>query len=171
MTRLTGFPPVEAADATVLILGSMPSAASLAAQQYYAHPRNAFWYIIECLYSDTTDLSYAQRTAILSQNRIALWDVLQSCKRQGSLDTAIDSNSIITNDFPGFFKSHRKIQAVIFNGARAEQEFRRHVLAEVDKRFPDIEYHRLPSTSPAMAILNREAKYQQWKRVLDKFTK
>ena len=166
MSTVTGFPPIADNKAIILILGSMPSIKSLQLAQYYAHPRNSFWFIMTELLSNKSDLDYDERTALLKHNRIALWDVLNTCQRKGSLDSSIKNETTIVNDFNKFFAEHPLIKAVYFNGSRAQQEYNKHVLAEIDERFSTIEYMRLPSTSPAMASLNREQKLQQWKAIL-----
>ena len=166
MSTVTGFPPVADKDAAILILGSMPSIKSLEANQYYAHPRNSFWFIMTDIFGGSVDQEYNKRKALLLRNKIALWDVLNSCQRKGSLDSSIKNESTIINDFNTFFTEHPLIKAVYFNGTRAQQEYNRQVLPDLDARFSDIEYQRLPSTSPAMASLTREQKLQQWKTIL-----
>ena len=74
------------------------------------------------------DTPYAERTRILLQHRIALWDVIQGCKRCGSLDSAIDNQSIVANDFVSFYRTHPHIRWVFFNGMKTEQEYRKRVL-------------------------------------------
>ena len=167
MSTVTGFPPIADNNAVILILGSMPSIKSLEHQQYYAHPRNSFWFIItKLLSSSDTELEYEQKKALLLHNRIALWDVLNTCQRKGSLDSSIKNESTVVNDFNTFFIDHPLIKAVYFNGTRAQQEYMKHILPTLDEKFLSIEYKRLPSTSPAMASLNREQKLQQWKTIL-----
>ena len=167
MSTVTGFPPIADNNAVILILGSMPSVKSLEDQQYYAHPRNSFWFIItKLLSSSDTELEYEQKKALLLHNRIALWDVLNTCQRKGSLDSSIKNESTVVNDFNTFFIDHPLIKAVYFNGTRAQQEYMKHILPTLDEKFSSIEYKRLPSTSPAMASLNREQKLQQWKTIL-----
>ena len=91
---------------------------------------------------------------------------MQHCVRRGSLDSAIKSSSVVANDFLKFFQDNRSIHSVFFNGARAEQEYRKHVLADVEAVCPGIHYTRLPSTSPAMASMNREQKLAVWQEAL-----
>lgn len=171
MSTVTGFPPVADSNAIILILGSMPSIKSLEAGQYYAHPRNSFWPIITTLLSTKTDLDYEQRKALLLNSGIALWDVLNSCQRKGSLDSSIKNETIRVNDFNKFFAEHPLIKAVYFNGTRAQQEYNKQVLPVLDEQFSAIEYTRLPSTSPAMASLNQEQKLRQWHIILNNLKK
>ena len=163
---LEGFPAIADANARVLILGSMPGEASLEAAQYYAHPRNAFWWIMGELFGAGLDVAYPERGRILKRNGVAVWDVLKHCHREGSLDTAIEANSCVHNDFESFFQMHQKIHVVFFNGGEAEKQFRRHVLPGlVDAPSNPLRYHRLPSTSPANARLTREQKLEAWRIV------
>jgi TDG/mug DNA glycosylase family protein len=163
-TRVRGFPPIARADAETLILGSMPGAASLAAGCYYAHTRNAFWPIMGALLGFDATAPYAARASALKLARIALWDVLESCARPGSLDSAIDHGSITPNDFTAFFGRHRRIRRVFFNGATAERLFRVHVLCRLDPA--GLQFARLPSTSPAHAAMSLERKLAAWKAAL-----
>ena len=162
MTYIVSFPPISGPDAQVLILGSMPGAMSLRLQQYYGHPQNAFWRIVgEILGFDAT-LGYAQRTAVLVERKVAVWDVLEACIREGSLDSAIDKSSIVAHDFAGFFARHPDIQRVCFNGATAESVYRKKVLPTLVATH-QIEYLRLPSTSPAHAGMPFAAKARAWR--------
>jgi len=166
MSTVTGFAPIADSNAAILILGSMPSIKSLEAHQYYAHPRNSFWFIMSALLDDNQGLDYEQKKELLQQHRIALWDVLNTCQRKGSLDSSIKTETMVVNNFNTFFAEHPLIQAVYFNGARAQQEYNKQVLPVLDAKFSTIDYKRLPSTSPAMASLSREQKLQQWRMIL-----
>lgn len=125
MTLSEGFPPIARPDARILILGSLPGQRSIAEQQYYAHPQNAFWRIMRELFA--IDGEYALRCDQLSSRGIALWDVLHSSVRPGSLDASIRLDGAVTNDFATFFARHRDISLVAFNGRKAEQLFMRNV--------------------------------------------
>ena len=164
MSRIQGFPPVATASAHTLILGSMPGAASLRAGQYYAHPRNAFWPIVSELLGVTAGASYAARTRALKSAGVALWDVLQSCERQGSLDARIQPQSGTVNDFRQFLRTHRRVTRIYFNGSTAEIIFRRQVLPMLDDDCAVLT--RLPSTSPAHAALSFAEKLQAWRVIL-----
>ena len=161
--RITSFAPVAESTARILILGSMPGVASLSANQYYAHPRNAFWKIMGKLVGCDAEAPYAQRLAALVAAGIALWDVLHSCQRQGSLDTAIKIGSIKVNDFTAFYRKHPHIKVVFFNGAAAERCYRKHVLPQLKA---DFSYARLPSTSPAHAARSFASKLAGWQQTL-----
>jgi TDG/mug DNA glycosylase family protein len=156
---------VGQADALVLILGSMPGKLSLAQQQYYAHPRNAFWKIIAQLFGFNADISYAEKLLALQHYKLALWDVIQSCERQGSLDSNIDNATITSNDFASFFRQHPQITHVFFNGSKAYQEYHKRVMPLLPEPWHSIACTRLPSTSPAMASLTIEQKLIAWAQI------
>ena len=155
------FPPIADARATRLILGSMPGAASLSANQYYAHPHNAFWRIMRSIANIAPDAAYDQRVRALQDAKLAVWDVLQSCERPGSLDSSIRRDSEVANDFATFFVQHPHITQVYFNGGAAEASFKRHCAALL--RNPGLSFQRLPSTSPAHASLRVEQKLAAWR--------
>ena len=166
--RIEGFAPIAGRGARVLVLGSMPGEASLRAGQYYAHPHNAFWKLMGALFGAGPELPYADRVGLLKRHGVAVWDVLASCVRPGSLDSAIDDASAQANDFASFFAARRGIGEVFFNGAKAESAFRRQVLAGPQGvRLPPLKLLRLPSTSPAHAALGFEAKLRAWRALAD----
>jgi len=169
MSTLRSFPPVAAAGARVLILGSMPGAESLRAGEYYAHPRNAFWPILADQIGTAHDAPYAQRISALRASGIALWDVLAACTRRGSLDSAIDAASIIVNDLQGFLLQHPRIRDVLFNGAAAERYFMRHVAPGLEAEA--VRLIRLPSTSPAHATRSLADKRRLWHQTINKIIK
>jgi double-stranded uracil-DNA glycosylase len=142
----------------------MPGAASLEAKRYYAHPRNAFWPIVDAVWRLPSNATYAIRVAALQRNGVAVWDVLRSCVRTGSLDSAIERESEVANDFVGLFATHPTIVRVCFNGAAAESLFKRYCGALF--RNPRIEFRRLPSTSPAHAGMSFDAKLAEWRAAL-----
>jgi TDG/mug DNA glycosylase family protein len=158
------FPPVSAADAKLLILGSMPGNASLAANQYYAHPRNLFWPIMGEVFGAGPELPYAERLLILQRQGVALWDVLKECFRVSALDSDIVEASIVANDFADFFTRHPGIRHVFFNGSKAEQAFRKYALPTL-AHLPPMELVRLPSTSPANASIPMATRLQQWRAI------
>ena len=164
MSRANGFAPIEDTAAIVLILGSMPGKASLAAGEYYAHPRNLFWPIMGELVGAHSCLPYEGRLRILKSSGIALWDVLESCIRNGSLDSHIEEASVIPNDFESFFLRHPNIAYLFFNGVKPEQCFLRHVQPSLKSQ--PLQYRRLPSTSPANAGTSYEKKLEAWRAVI-----
>jgi hypoxanthine-DNA glycosylase len=167
MTKLKGFPPIASKNAEVLILGSMPSETSLLKQQYYGHPRNAFWPIMGALFAALPELAYDQRKAILMKKKIAVWDVLKTCNRPGSMDASIEMNSIETNDFTAFFVSQPSLKNVFFNGGKAENVYKKHIEPELLGCFDYIHYQRLPSTSPAFASMSLQQKITAWQILKD----
>ena len=161
------FPPVlppksakPLTQAKVLVLGSSPGQISLAQHCYYAHPRNAFWWIMSELLTFAEDLPYQQRLMHLQHSGIVLWDVLQQCQRLGSLDSAIQRDSEVPNDIVTLLAEYQSITAIFFNGKAAYTLFKRHLLAELTTA---IELIVLPSTSPAHASMSRETKLSHWR--------
>lgn len=157
-----GFPPIARADARVLVLGSLPGRRSLETGQYYAHPRNAFWPIMQSLASASG--SYEQRCERLMDAGIAVWDVLHAAMRSGSLDAKISLKTAQANDFKSFLSQHMSIECIGFNGRKAEALFRQQV-----GPWLGVEIQRaclLPSTSPAHAALSVGEKARIWRSML-----
>lgn len=157
---LEGLPPIAGDGARILILGNMPSVISLATQQYYGNPRNAFWRIAADIFGFDAGSAYPDRTAALQQSGVAVWDVLRLCRREGSLDSAIEPDSMVANDFEPFLDAHPAIDRVFFNGAAAEKNYVR--LAGIER---PLRYHRLPSTSPAQTMRYAD-KLAAWRQAL-----
>ena len=155
---LAGFPPVLDRRTRTLILGSFPGEASLAAQQYYAHPRNQFWRLLSAvLHEDLVNLTYDERLQRLLSHRIGLWDVIAACERQGSLDTAIRNAQ--ANDFAVLKQQCPELVRICFNGktsGRFEPQF----------AAAGFTTHVLPSSSPANAQLSFAQKLAQWQNII-----
>ena len=155
---LLGLAPVIAPDTRVLVLGSFPGAASLAAQQYYAHPRNQFWKLVGALIGDDLyGLPYDERLPRLLAHRFGLWDVLAACEREGSLDSAIRKPA--ANDFERLHKLCPQLETVGFNG-QASGKFA--------PQFAQAGYRTvvLPSSSPAHMAMTFEQKLAVWRQLL-----
>lgn len=155
------FPPIAQGEPHTLILGTMPGQKSLEAAQYYAHPQNQFWRYIEQIYGIDRSLPYKERTLALTRCGVAVWDVVHSCRRDGSLDSAIMEET--ENDFAAFFEKFPTIRRVVFDSLTAEKLYNRHVLPKI--KLP-LRYARVPSPSPAYAKLRFEQKLAQWRDVL-----
>ena len=163
--RVHSFPPISDESSRILVLGSMPGKASLRARQYYAHPQNLFWKIMGALLHLEPSASYDTRVAGLRDQGIALWDVLKSCTREGSLDSEIDESSIIVNDFPAFLKQRCQIRTICFNGKKAEESFRRYVAPGLAQS-GSLACRGLPSTSPANASIPYAIKIEAWRAAM-----
>ena len=158
--RIVAFPPVAGPDAEILILGSMPSVASLEEGFYYGHPRNAFWRILSEVYGVAPPRTVGEKRALLLSRRIALWDALTACRREGSLDSAIREPEL--NDFCGLFLRCPGIRRVLFNGNTACRLF-----MKAGKPFLEGKsWAIMPSTSPAYT-LSYERKLALWRQALE----
>lgn len=157
------FPPIVGRGAHTLILGSLPGRLSLEKQQYYAHPQNSFWKLIERIFEAESGLDYDARTRLLAANGIALWDVFAAAQRPGSLDSAIVHATAEANDFAAFFREHANIRRVFFNGKKSEETFRKRVWPAIAGEFPQLESTGLPSTSPAHAGMTFAQKLAHWR--------
>ncbi len=161
MSLKSAFPPSVAPDTRLLVLGSLPGERSLAAGEYYAHPSNAFWWLMgEVTGEPLPGLPYAERLARLKAHRIGLWDVIATARRQGSLDAAI--RDATNRDLAGFAESLPALEAIAFNGGEAARRGRRQ-LAGVD-RYTLID---LPSSSAAHAGRSRADKRMAWMALRD----
>jgi len=165
MSYVQSFPPIESASARLLILGTMPGIASLRAGQYYAHPQNAFWRIAGTIVGFDPASPYQVRVARMRAAGIAVWDVLKSCTRQSSLDSDIVHATAVPNDLPAFLAGHPGIRRICFNGAKAEALYARHVRPRLATTV-DVQYLRLPSTSPANASISWPTKLHAWQAAL-----
>lgn len=152
-----GLPPIVGAAARVLILGSFPSERSLVAGEYYANRRNQFWPLLGEVFGFDADGPYAQRIAAVQAHRVALWDVVHSCRRQGSMDDKIDRKTLVINDFETLLAEHPTVERVFVNGLTAFELFQRHV----DTGLPAV---RLPSSSGALPMSFAD-KLARWREV------
>jgi hypoxanthine-DNA glycosylase len=151
---LSGLAPVLDARTRILVLGSFPGAASLAAQQYYAHPRNLLWPILSALTGEPlAQLPYDERLPRLLAHGFGLWDVLGACEREGSLDSAIRKPA--ANDFARLRELCPLLETVGFNG-QTSGKFAPQFAAEGYRTVV------LPSTSPAHASMSLDAKLVAW---------
>ncbi len=156
---LQGLPPVIGAFTRLVVLGSFPGVASLQAGQYYAHPRNHFWPILSALWNiELPALPYAERLEQMLARGLGLWDVYASCRREGSLDSAIEQPEF--NDLAGLKQIAPQLQAVAHNGGESARAMRH-------TRGLGLAVHRLPSTSPANASWSFERKLAAWRQVFE----
>jgi hypoxanthine-DNA glycosylase len=137
----------------------MPGPVALKVRQFYGFPGNHFWKIMTDLFGRPRDISYAERIAMLKANGVALWDVFESCEREGALDA--DIKCVTLNDIPGLVKKHSTIKAVFLNGSTSYNTYQKHFHDKV--KLPAF---RMPSTSPAHAAMNYEAKKKVWSTIL-----
>lgn len=154
--RLQGLPPVIGRGTRLLVLGSFPSAASLQAGQYYAHPRNQFWPLLSALWGlDLRALPYAKRLAEVRRRGLGIWDVYAACRRQGSLDSAIEAAEL--NDLATLRRRAPGLRAIVHNGGESARAMRH-------TRALGLPVWRLPSTSPANASWSFERKRAAWRQ-------
>lgn len=159
MSNVNSFPPLIDKRSEILILGSMPGVESIQRQQYYAHSRNQFWKIIYAIFSVELEEGYEQKLEFLKKKRIALWDVIASCNRDGSLDVNIKEET--ANDFSNLFQEYTMLKGVFFNGAKAYETYKKLVGMRAESK---IDFVKLTSTSPANTK-NFAQKFEEWKIV------
>lgn len=153
------FEPIVDNHSTVLILGTMPGEKSLQLGEYYGNRGNQFWKLIYTLFEKPLSHDYADKIQLLKDNRIALWDVLEYCEREGSLDSNIKNE--IPNDFRKFYKQYPAIKKVYFSSKNAEKYYEKYV-----GKTAGIQYITLPSPSGANASLTFDKKLDLWKLLL-----
>ena len=158
---LTGLAPIVDRGTRLVVLGSFPGVASLRAQQYYGHPRNHFWPILSAIWGvDLAAMPYAQRIAEVQAHGLGIWDVYAACRREGSLDTAIEDAEL--NDLAGLLRRAPQLQAIAHNGGESAKAMRH-------TRLLGVPVVRLPSTSPANASWSFERKLAAWHAVFAEY--
>lgn len=159
---LTGLPPLVSGQTRLLILGSFPGVASLAAQQYYGHPQNHFWKILQAIWPSSAIAagadSYKIRSEWLLSRQLGLWDVYAACEREGSLDSAI--RRPVVNDFAAIQRLCPALQAIAHNGGESFKHSK-HTLQL------GVPVYKLPSTSPANASWSFDRKLAAWREVFE----
>ncbi|MBP2616695.1 DNA-deoxyinosine glycosylase [Chryseobacterium jejuense] len=157
--RISSFPPLIDDQSEILILGSIPGVKSLEMQQYYAHPQNKFWKIILELLNEEFTEDYSKRIEIVKKHHIALWDVIDSCERKGSLDSEIKNEE--ANQIEELLEEHPNVKVIFCNGGKSYKNLQK--LLGKNYRLP---IFLMPSTSPLHTI-SFERKFEEWKRVLE----
>lgn len=163
MTKCKSFLPSIDEKSKVLILGSMPGVKSLEMQQYYAHPQNRFWKVMGliCKCENLHNLEYSEKLQTLLNNNIALWDVIKSCEREGSLDSNIEKE--IPNKIHALLKKYKNIEVICLNGNKSYSAFKKHFPLLLEK----YKCLKMPSTSPANAKFRLENLYEEWKHIYE----
>lgn len=157
--RISSFPPIIDHQSEILILGSVPGIRSLEKQQYYGHPQNKFWKIIFELFHEEFTENYPDRIDVLKKNHVALWDVIDSCERKGSLDSEIKNEE--ANQIPELLEQYPNIRAVFCNGGKSYKN-----LIKILGKNYRVPIFLLPSTSPLHTI-SFERKFEDWKKILE----
>mgnify|MGYP001852899701 CR=1 FL=1 len=160
--KLHNIDPVYSSDSKILILGSFPSVKSRESQFFYAHPQNRFWKVLTALYApdggvelDTVD----KKREFLLMNKIAVWDVIQSCEITGSSDSSI--KNVKVNDLKRIL-SAANIKAIFSNGATSYNLYMKYCADKLGR--PSL---KLPSTSPANAAYSLERLIEAWSAIKD----
>jgi hypoxanthine-DNA glycosylase len=148
-------PPLVHPDSRILILGTMPGERSIALQQYYGNKGNHFWKILYTVLNETFSNAYEDRKSLLKKHKIALWNTLASCEREGSRDDKITNATV--NDFEAFYKAYPRIQFVFFESMAAAKLYQQYAYKK-----EQLIYTTLPSTSALNARIPLEEKIHQW---------
>ncbi|SDK39341.1 G/U mismatch-specific uracil-DNA glycosylase [Methylophilus rhizosphaerae] len=157
-----GFPPIAGGEPDILILGSLPGIASIRQQQYYAHPQNSFWRMMQALFGIEALAPYFDRCEQVKAAGLAIWDVCHSAHRPGSLDSAITPHTVVANDINGLLAAYPSIQVIGLNGSAAAKLFKKHIRLE-----RAVHTLALPSTSPAHAAMPYAKKLERWSALLN----
>ena len=161
MVVLQGLAPIVSPNTRVLILGSFPGVRSLQLQQYYAHPQNQFWKLLQAIWPasprETSLDSYEKRSKWLLEHGLGVWDVYASCEREGSLDTAI--RHAVPNDIAALHLP--QLAAIAHNGGESFKHARH-------TRTLGLPVYQLPSASPANASWTFERKLAAWREVMER---
>ena len=152
------FEPIYREDSRILILGTFPSVKSREQQFYYGHPRNRFWQVLAELACSKVPQNIEEKKEFLLQNRIALWDVIQSCTIEGSSDSSI--RDVVPNNIP-MLLNQSQIKEIYANGAKAYSLYEKYVYPSCLKQAV-----KLPSTSPANAAFSFEKLVWEWGRYI-----
>lgn len=161
MTLLSSFLPIIDERSRILILGSMPGVESLRLQQYYGHPRNQFWKILFELFDAQISQDYEEKVSFIKSKKIAVWDVIGHCYREGSLDSNIREEKV--NDFNALFKAYPDIKTVLFNGGKAYETYKKWIGFGAST---NLVFHKLTSSSPANTK-KYEEKLREWSVIAD----
>lgn len=160
---LPGFAPASGPDPTVLVLGTFPSVIARRERAYYANPQNHFWPMVERLFGIPRALPYAERLAALNDRGVALWDTVDACRQEGSMDHTI--RDPVLADVAGWLAAHPTVRLVAVNGKTAERFLHRALRGRGVP--PSVAIEVLPSTSPANAAVGFEEKLRRWSVVRD----
>lgn len=164
-TSITGLPPLASADARVLILGSIPGERSLTLQQYYVGQGNRMWFLLGSIFGHDPGRPYDERVAAMKSEGLAMWDVIHTCRRVGSMDSKIVPGSEMLNDFETFFRTHTAVRAVAFNGRTARGVFDRQGGGDILATY-GLAAISMPSTSAANARWSYRELVERWKMIL-----
>jgi hypoxanthine-DNA glycosylase len=162
-----GLTPIVDSRARILILGTLPGEESLRLQRYYGNPRNLFWRVLADVFAEPHVVEYEQQKTLLGRNRVALWDVLRSAERIGSLDSAI--RNPVPNDIAELLVDHPRIRTIAFNGLRAEALFRQFIASTLTIPSEKLRLEALPSTSPTPSRkpVSYQEKVARWSAFLN----
>lgn len=151
------FEPVYDKNSKILILGTFPSVKSRENQFFYGHPQNRFWKVIAQVTGEEVPKIIEEKKALLLRNRIAIWDVIHSCKIIGSSDSSIQD--VVVNDFSNILKN-ANIEKIYANGGKAYELYQKYAFEKTGR-----EIIKLPSTSPANAGWSLERLCEVWKQI------
>lgn len=156
--RIASFEPLIEENSAILILGTMPSVKSLEGQEYYGNRQNAFWPILFGIFGEEVTTDYEQKKQLLVRHKIALWDVLQSCEREGSLDSKIKGE--VPNDIVGLIKAYPALRTIVFSSQKAAQYFKKYIGS-----IEGVTFVTMPSPSGANARMSLQDKLIHWKKI------